>query len=61
MKKYVNEIQLQPQIHNGAMKHFWAIHLITSDGKYLVAHGYTNTLEQAYYESFQASKKLGLN
>lgn len=60
MKKYVLEVQLKPELHEGSMKHYWHIDLITEDGRFTARHGYESDLVNAHAKSHQATKELGL-
>lgn len=59
-KKYVLEVQLTPQIHEGNMAYYWHIALITSKGRYTARDGWGNNYHNAHVHAQHEAKKLGL-
>jgi len=60
MKKYIIEISLAPQVHEGCMAHYWQIIMITNDGKYTVAHGWSYNTSKASMDAENEARKRKL-
>ena len=57
--KYEIRVNYKPEIHEGCMKHYWQIVLITNDGVYTVKHGWSRSLSEALCNALLASKYVG--
>jgi len=58
MKRYIIEVNVNPQIHEGNMAHYWQICLITEDGKFTVKDGWSEDLYNAMANAYFNTKYL---
>ena len=55
MKRYIIEVNVNPQIHEGNMARYWQICLITEDGKFTVKDGWKQSLYHANKAAYEAT------
>lgn len=58
-QRYQQNISLKPEMHEGAMAHYWQITLINADGEFTIHDGWADTLVQAQQDAYAKSAFLG--
>jgi hypothetical protein len=58
-QRYEQTISLKPQVHEGAMSHYWKIDLINDDGRFTIHDGWAESLQRAQQDAYAKSAFLG--